>query len=381
MAVEKIKGITMEIRKLRREEHSQTKALWKTVFEEDTEEFLEYYYNVKTLENEIYVSEDHHHICAMLHLNPYQLQIGESQNQGNYIVAVATQQKYRKQGIMASLLKVAMNEMYRRKEPFTFLMPAAEAIYRPFDFRFIYQQGQAIVKGKKTRDNDEIQIRMATKEDSRMLANFANEWLEKRYQIYVRRNQHYYDALLGELQSEDGGIALVYQNSEFIGQAACVKENGYQVREPMFCKEDIHALPYVVDYITKGDTTKIPCIGYGQEVTKPMIMGRIIHAETCLRFLEVREALCCCFTIEDSILEQNTQTFMIQGDARGITVTKVVRSKSQGEISIAALTSFIFGDKTLEELECEEGISLSSHLQREFAKIIPFSRIYLNEIV
>ncbi|MGC4017938.1 MAG: hypothetical protein QM793_00985 [Muricomes sp.] len=42
-----------------------------------------------------------------------------------------------------------MKDMYDRKEPFTFLMPAAEAIYTPYDFRFTYKQNKEAVYGKK----------------------------------------------------------------------------------------------------------------------------------------------------------------------------------------------------------------------------------------
>lgn len=46
------------IRKLDRLEHAKTRALWETVFTEDPKKFLDYYYSVKTMENEIYVVEE-----------------------------------------------------------------------------------------------------------------------------------------------------------------------------------------------------------------------------------------------------------------------------------------------------------------------------------
>ena len=58
----------------------------------------------------------------------------------HYIIAVSTQKEYRGRGFMRSLLIKSMEEMYGNKEPFTFLMPASEKIYTPYDFRYIYQQ-------------------------------------------------------------------------------------------------------------------------------------------------------------------------------------------------------------------------------------------------
>ena len=71
-------------------------------------------------------------------LNPYEMMFCGEKVKTNYIVAVATRADCRHQGMMRSLLQASLQEMYRRKETFTWLMPAAEAIYRPFGFRFIY---------------------------------------------------------------------------------------------------------------------------------------------------------------------------------------------------------------------------------------------------
>ena len=93
----------MELRKLRQEEHIRTRKLWEEIFTEDTPEFLDYYYSVKTKGNEIYVIEEDDKIVSMLHLNPYQMRIGEKRYQTHYIVAVATDERYRKRGYMAAL--------------------------------------------------------------------------------------------------------------------------------------------------------------------------------------------------------------------------------------------------------------------------------------
>ena len=42
------------IRKLEQEEHKKTRKLWEEIFCEDSKKFLDYYYSVKTKENEIH---------------------------------------------------------------------------------------------------------------------------------------------------------------------------------------------------------------------------------------------------------------------------------------------------------------------------------------
>ena len=47
------------------------------MFSDDTRAFLDYYYFIKTRENEIWVIEEDGEIQSMLQLNPYQLQVAE----------------------------------------------------------------------------------------------------------------------------------------------------------------------------------------------------------------------------------------------------------------------------------------------------------------
>ena len=60
--------------------------------------FLDYYYRIKTAENEIFVIEEAQTIRSMLQLNPYRLRVNKACFSANYIIAVATDEKYRKRG-------------------------------------------------------------------------------------------------------------------------------------------------------------------------------------------------------------------------------------------------------------------------------------------
>ena len=66
----------------------------------------------------------------------------------DYIVAVATKESRRGKGYMREVLTKALRDMNLEGRPFTFLMPAAEAIYRPFDFRFIWKKPLLSLKRK-----------------------------------------------------------------------------------------------------------------------------------------------------------------------------------------------------------------------------------------
>ena len=269
----------MELRKLRQEEHIRTRKLWEEIFTEDTPEFLDYYYSVKTKGNEIYVIEEDDKIVSMLHLNPYQMRIGEKWYQTHYIVAVATDERYRKRGYMAALLKYVMQVMTDRGEPFTFLMPASEAIYKPFGFEFIYVQKRGKITGHRSLDKS-LEMCFAKEEDCEEIAEFANSFLGK-YDVVTWRDADYYKTLLTEQMSENGGILLAKRDGKLQGVFCYAKDEisynrKFEIREPLcYRTED---LEHAVWSLTGNETESISCIGYGEE-TKPMIMAKVLHPE------------------------------------------------------------------------------------------------------
>ena len=274
----------MELRKLRQEEHIRTRKLWEEIFTEDTPEFLDYYYSVKTKGNEIYVIEEDDKIVSMLHLNPYQMRIGEKRYQTHYIVAVATDERYRKRGYMAALLKHAMQVMCDRGEPFTFLMPASEAIYKPFGFGFIYEQKRGKVTGRRSLDKS-LKVAEATEENCGEIADFTNDFL-KEYDIVTWRDASYYKTLLAEQASENGGILLAKRNGKLEGvfcyakseaeDSVNVSDKHMEIREPLCRKKE--DLEHIIWLLTGNETESIFCTGYGEEA-KPMIMAKVLHPE------------------------------------------------------------------------------------------------------
>ena len=63
----------MKIRKLDQSEHWKTRSLWEQVFSEDSQEFVDYYYYIKTKDNTIYVIEEDDEIRAMLQLSSHRI--------------------------------------------------------------------------------------------------------------------------------------------------------------------------------------------------------------------------------------------------------------------------------------------------------------------
>ena len=227
---------------------------------------------LKTAENEIYVVEEDEKIVSMLHLNPYLMRIGEEVHQTHYIVAVATDKNYRRRGYMAKLLNYVMQVMKGRGEPFTFLMPAAEAIYKPFGFEFVYEQKRGTVIGKQCRDSN-ITFGLAKEEDCQEIADYANAKLQE-YDVVTWRDEEYYRMLLKEQASEEGGILLAKGNDDIAGVFCFTRGEQIEIREPLYSRESV--LQQAAYVLTGNETQEIHCTGYGKEF-KPMIMAKVLQ--------------------------------------------------------------------------------------------------------
>lgn len=166
-----------------------SRALYEEVFVEDSVRFVDFYYTHKTRENQVLALERDGMLVSMLHLNPYRMIVNGYETPANYIVAVATKEECRHQGYMRLLLEKALKDMGDQRMPFTFLMPASEKIYAPFDFVWICPY-------------TDLPLRV-----ERMDAEGQNRYLASRYHVFCKRDKAYMENLEAERKAEEGEAA------------------------------------------------------------------------------------------------------------------------------------------------------------------------------
>lgn len=375
----------MQLRKLDSGQHGITRGLWEKVFPEDSKAFLDYYYFLKTRDNQIYVIEEEEAIRSMLQLNPYLLQIEAEQHLCNYIIAVATEESFRKRGYMGQLLRTSMQGMYAEKQPFTFLMPAAEAIYSPYDFRFIYAQNQYQEYGIEGSLLSEVKD--AELGDASDIARFFFENFAGNFNVCAIRDAQYYQTMLFEQKSMGGGIKFLKHKERIVGCFAYAKEeNIVEIKEPLFLPEyEADILKCICQVRLRGEkpakvSGSLEC-GGGKSI--PLIMARILHLETLLKSMKLKKgtSIDCSFAVLDSILIQNSKVWKLQDGEEDQRLQIKETEDSEGVLTIGALTSFLFGYKNIEEIRSEENVVIPERLGRELEKIQPLQRVFLNEIV
>lgn len=372
----------MILRKMKPEEHGLTRELWEKIFMDDSKKFLDYYYKNKTKNNEIYVIETDGEIRSMLQLNPYHLIVGKKEVPGRYIVAVATDSFYRGKGYMTELLKKSMRDMYAQKIPFAHLMPANEKIYYPHDFRFVYAEEKwkilGVDKAARMKDflarrpENGVTYRLAEEEDCKLIAEFAQGILKNTHNVFAKRDWLYYENVLCEQYSMNGGILIAEKAGVILGMLLFEEEGKLTVREPLFAKDQENIFG---------------AIGLHLEIEeeKPRIMARLLNVEELLSCMKCNGDLSLSFVLVDPIIRENNKLFIIKGNSERIVVrTKPwMRGKYEGvqKISIDALTSIVFGYKSLAKIAEEEQEIFSGEFQNAVSKLEPLNKIFLNEVV
>ena len=101
-----------------------------------------------------------------------------------------------------------------------------------------------------------------------------------------------------------------------------------------------------------------------------------------LQILDLNYLTAACFHVTDPLIEENNKCLMLTGtEFSGVMLMPGRPENSEGTLTIDALGSLIFGSKTVEEIAGEKGVIMTERLKGELKKIVPLSRIFLNEIV
>ena len=193
---------------------------------------------------------------------------------------------------------------------------------------------------------DPADIRPLSVEECEELAASMNQFLGMYYQVYAKRSAEYFERLKKEYESDGAKLMLYRKDGQIVDLRPCVPD------------EDI----------IKG--------------TNPKIMIRIVDVRRMLMSVHLKSLMAVCFHVTDPVIEENNRCIVLTGtEFSGVMLMDSKPENSEGTITIAALTSLVFGEKSVEEICQEEGVHMSERMKGEMKKIVPLNRIYLNEIV
>lgn len=325
--------------------------LWQNCFG-DTEAYTDFYFQWVVPYNRIFTLYKEDKLCSMLHLNSYTLVLKGREVKADYIVGVATRQDERKKGYMGLLIDRAFQCMYEEEKPLTYLMPAADAIYYPYDFRKVYLIRKWVAEMKETAQplsswntgSKMVELTTSDSNNRKLLAEFTERILKENYDIYAIRSRKYYEKLLEEMCSTGGGISLIFKGDTIIGYAAYMLDDGFNlaecIYEPVYKKEVLTELYRKFSPYLKEKNT-----GF-----EPSIMVRIINLKAFLNCLNANKDIHLVIEAVDERIADNNGVFCIVVEKDKTWVTKTTTELPMIKGDIAALAMLFFGKLKEEEI-------------------------------
>lgn len=327
---------------LSNQEKIECRKLWEEAFPEDSQAFVDYYFTEKTKDNRILVLRKEAEIAAMLHLNPYRIKVRGQVWYSDYIVGVATRRDKRRKGYMGQLLKHMLREMNEEGMPFCFLMPAAAAIYAPYDFVYIFDQPAWTLRPEYAAPGV-LERRLLDPAGSwagnsayvSSIAEWMNRWLEQRYQVYARRDENYLRRLMKELASENGSFSVLYDGAAVAGYQS---EWGTQ-------KSEQRLLMCEPQYVR-------------QETQKPAVMARIVCLKQFVRAIRLKKEaaqkqaeVVIPIRVSDSLLPDNNGDWNWHLNEQTSWLEPNTGEPPEAVFTIGELTEWLFGYRYPETAE------------------------------
>ncbi|HBY3444456.1 TPA: GNAT family N-acetyltransferase, partial [Clostridioides difficile] len=328
----------MEIRYAKEEEIESIKEIWSYCFN-DTESFMKYYFNDKYKSENTVVALDEGKIISSLQLNQYKLLLNSKVYNTSYVVGVSTLPEGRGAGYMNKVMKFTLNELYKKGQLVSILMPIDYRLYRRFGYEHCYDQIEYTINtddlknfkssGKMIKSNlsqidDLIQI-------DRTFLNEVNG--------NVLKDEHYYENLFKEIQSEDGFL-YIHEGNEKDGYIVYfLQEDKLFVRELFY--KNIDALKSMLKFIYNHNTQckivtiSTPTIDKIRFILdnpkdsdikiKPFMMGRVINVKKFIEDIDIEKDINSSFNllIEDKFIDENNGLFKIYIQNKKVSVEQL----------------------------------------------------------
>ena len=199
------------------EDMDEIRKLWKQSFD-DQDAYMDYYFSNVAKRNHIFVAKTDSKIISMVHLNPYTLAETTAgvttYKQGGYIVGVATDPEFRRQGIMSMLMKYVLSYAAENDYDYIYLMPEKEIYYKGLGFVPVVESGFYNITDLKPEKNDYELCGLKDITDEQ-LQSFS-EKLTQRYDLFVPRTRAYLEDLGMECRSLFGDVYIIKDENEIV---------------------------------------------------------------------------------------------------------------------------------------------------------------------
>lgn len=315
----------MNIRFAKESDKNNIIDIWNYCFD-DGPKFTDYYFNDKYKhENTIVVEDDE--IVSSLQLNQYNLKLNDKIYDTSYVVGVSTFPQARGKGYMKHIMDFTLNELYRKNQLVSILMPIDYRLYRKYGYEHCYDQIEYEIdiedlSGFKSKGF----LKKAKLDNINDLINIENNFL-KDLNGTIIRDKNYYENLFKEVESEDGHIYIHEDELKDGYIIYFINNENIFVRELYY--NNLNALKGILRFLYNHNTQckkvtisspiddKIRFILSNPKTAniklKPFMMGRVINLKKYLESLNIKsnENLSINISVKDDFIKENNKIFKI----------------------------------------------------------------------
>ncbi|MEG0050605.1 MAG: GNAT family N-acetyltransferase [Terrisporobacter sp.] len=317
----------MNIRFAKKNEKDNIRELWGYCFN-DGPKFTDYYFEDKYDKDNTVVVEDEGEIVSSLQLNQYNLQLNNKLYDASYVVGVSTFPEARGKGYMKHLMDFTLNELYRKNQLVSILMPIDYRLYRKYGYEHCYDQLEYDL------DIEDLRIFKTSGSMKKANENHIDKMIHIQEEFLndvngnIERKKVYYKSVFKEVNSENGNIYL-HEGKKYDGYIIYFI-NG----ENMFVKElyytNMDSLKSMLKFIYNHNTQckkvtisapvndKIRFILANPKTStikiKPFMMGRIINFEKYVESLDIESNMEFDINIllNDDFIKENNHIFKLK---------------------------------------------------------------------
>ena len=395
----------MEFRIATAQDTPHVENLWAYCFEPKEDPFFQYYFsNCYEPENTV-IGVEQGQLLSTVHLRQYNLNVRGAVLPTSYMVGVATHPAARRGGVGGALLTAALEELRKRGQAITILMPSKAAFYQQYGWELYAHQWVQTMPLEELRPLTDKSLQFG-------LLNSVDQWtlLDPVYKAYTKglcgyaeRGEKEWTRLLGSFFAEGVNVAVVHNDEGIVEGYAVYRLGQPEIPVTEFVYTTRRAqralLNYFYNHRSQGTTIRwneglhdtyyrFYPDGKTGHTTMPYMMSRIVDVKTALEAIPVNldavmMPISLTFAVKDSLCPWNKGLYEVQFGA-SLTpsvkkLSKVVDEKGDITIEVGALSQLLMGTLSARDLAFEGKLEGGAEWLDYFDILYPIQKTYINE--
>ena len=337
----------MNIRYAIEKDLENIKDIWNYCFG-DEEGFVNYYFDNKYKPENTILIEENDELISSLQLNQYKINLNNKIYDTSYVVGVSTYPNARGKGYMKDMMDFALNELYKKDQLVSLLMPIDYRLYKKYGYEHCYDQIEYKLNIEELKQFKIVgDFEKITNNHINYMMDIYNEFLLNT-NGYVVRDKNYYENLFKEIKCENGYM-YIHKEENYEGYIIYfIMEDTMFIRE--ICYKNISSLKSMLKFIYNHNTQCkkvtimspvidsiryiLPNLKTSEINIKPFMMGRVINLEKFLNTLsiECNDLDGVYIEIIDNQIKENNNVFEIRVKDNKV---KAIKSNKKADIGLS----------------------------------------------